>query len=397
MATRSRRGKPAPAPPPPKRGFRLPLLDRFRGDKAKPAAAKPVASAGKTPPSTGRALSRRQVARWQREQQRRRVVTILGAVAVLLVLAVPAFGYYQTILAPRRAVVVRIYDTTYRMGDYVKLLRAQAALSGGQIDLSLAPFQLVQTLEDNELVFYGAPRVGVTVTKAEVDQEVRKRMLPEPKEGESPSPQQLESEFQENYRQYLNATKLSESDHRRLVERDLLRDKVRQNLGLKVPAVAEQVHLQAVLAPDEDTAKKAAERLKAGEDIAALTAELTPTQQTSEEGRPADPLEIKARKGDLGWVPKRILPQWDDVIFNLEPGSISDPQPAAEGYYILRVTEKEAARTIEDGNREVLKDRAMEDWLLEERKVARDANEMVRSFDSDKYDWAVRELRQIKQ
>lgn len=348
-------------------------------------------------PAPPRSMTRRQTARWQREQQRRRLITILGAVAILMVMAIPAFGYYQTIIAPRHALVVRIYKTKYSMGDYLKLLRAQAALAGGQLDLSLAPFQLVQTLEDNELVYYGAPRLGITVTREEIDQEVRNRMLPPPGEGEAPTQQQLDKEFQENYRQYLNATQLSERDHRALVERDMLRDKVRERLGQKVPVVAEQVHIQAVLASSEDAAKTARERWEKGEDIAALTAELTPTQNPNE-AQPADPLGVRERKGDLGWVPKRILPQtWDDIIFKLEAGAISEPVPAAEGFYILRVAEKEPARTIDQANREVLKDRALEDWLLEERKVARDAGEMARAFDSTKYDWAVRELRQIKQ
>ncbi|MBI2918777.1 MAG: peptidylprolyl isomerase [Chloroflexi bacterium] len=340
-------------------------------------------------------MTRRQMARWQRERQRRRLIVVLGAVAVLLVLAIPAFGYYKTIISPRRAMVVRVYDTTYRMGDYVKLLRASQALSGGQMDLSLAPFQLVQTLEDNELVYYGAPRIGVTVTRQEIDDEVRNRMLPPPGEGETPTPQQLDKEFQENYRQYLNATKLSESDHRRLVERDLLRDKVRERLGQNVPAVAEQVHLQAVLTADEDTARNAAERLKNGEDIAALTAEMTPTQAQSE-FQQADPHDVRGKKGDLGWVPERIFSDWDAIIFELDPGALSDPVGTAEGFYILRVVEKEPARTIDEANREILKDRALDDWLLEERRVARDAGELARAFDSEKYQWVIEELGQIR-
>jgi len=340
-------------------------------------------------------MTRRQMARWQREERRRRIVLTLGAVVILLVLAIPAFGYYQTVIAPRHALVVRVYDTSYDMGYYVKLLRAQSAMAGGQLDLSLAPFQLVQTLEDNELIYYGAPRLGISVTGEEIDQEIRRRMLPAPREGETPTQEELDREFRENYRQYLNATQLSEADHRALVERDLLRNKLREHLGQTVPTVAEQVHLQALLLESEEAAKKAAERLKNGEDLAALAEELTPTQPAAA-GRNPDPLGIREKKGDLGWVPRRIYPQWDDIIFSLEPGSLSEPLPAMEGYYILRVVDKEAARRVSEANREVLKDRALEDWLLEERRIARDAGELVRAFDSEKYEWAMRELRQVR-
>ncbi|MBI2866471.1 MAG: peptidyl-prolyl cis-trans isomerase [Chloroflexi bacterium] len=341
-------------------------------------------------------MTRRQVARWQRDRQRRRTITILGLAVIFLVLAIPLFGYYQTIIAPRRALVVRVYDTKFSMGHYVKLLRAQAAFSPTQLNLSTAPFELLQIMEDGELLFYGAPRLGVTVTREEIDRAIRNNMLPPLQEGEDPNSPQREREFQENYRQYLNATKLSEADQRALVERDLLQGKVREILGQRVPAVAEQVHLQALLVANQDTAQKALERLNQGEALAALTEELTPLQQPGE-ATPTDPLGIREKKGDLGWVPRRIFPQWDEVLFALEPGVWSDPVPTLEGFYLLQVVEKDPARAIDEENREVLKDIALEDWLLEERRIALEAEEMVRSFGSDKYEWAIRELQQLRQ
>jgi hypothetical protein len=50
--------------------------------------------------------------------------------------------------------------------------------------------------------------------------------------------------------------------------------------------------------------------------------------------------------------------------------------------------EKATAREIEEAAREALKDQALAKWLSEERG----RNEVERSFDSKKYEWAVQQL-----
>lgn len=70
-------------------------------------------------------------------------------------------------------------------------------------------------------------------------------------------------------------------------------------------------------------AEQARDRLRAGEDLAAVVAELSdgPTRE---------------RQGDLGWFQRgQMLPQFDSVAFALAPGEVSDVVETPLGYHVL--------------------------------------------------------------
>ena len=74
----------------------------------------------------------------------------------------------------------------------------------------------------------------------------------------------------------------------------------------------QEIHARHILLPTEDEAKAALARVKAGEDFAKVATELS-----------KDPA---GDGGDLGWFTKdRMVPEFADAAFKLEPGQISDP------------------------------------------------------------------------
>ena len=333
--------------------------------------------------SVRRPASRRQVSRRQREQRLQRLMWIAGAFFLLLIIAVPGYAAYIEYYRPPRQLVVRVNDTSYNMGYYVKMLHLYQMLSEAQgEDLpSEAPFQLVQILEENELIRQGAPRLDIGVTPEDITQEIRTRILGTPNPEDDPA--MLEKEFQQGYRQLLEAVKFSDKEYRRIVEVDLLRERLREQLGLQVPTVAEQVHLQGIFFSSDtekdpqEQAKGIADRVAAGEDFSALSRELSEDDT------------LKEKDGDMGWLPRGIMgEQFDEMVFSLEPGKLSELITSSEGYYVVRVVEKATAREIEEGAREALKDQALAKWLSEERG----RNEVERNFDSKKYYWAVQQL-----
>ncbi len=333
-----------------------------------------------------RPATRRQLSRRQREKRLQRLIWVVGAFFLVLIVAIPAYASYTEYYRPPRQLVVRVNNTSYNMGYYVKMLRLFQILStaqGQEFNLGLVPFELVQLLEDNELIRQGAPRMDVSVTPEDVSQEIRTRILGSPSPEEEEDPAKLEKEFQQGYRQLLELVKFSDAEYRRIVEIDLLREKLREQLGLQVPTVAEQVHLQGIFLSSEternpeELAKEIADRLAAGEEFSALSRELSEDDT------------LKEKDGDMGWLPRGIMGEkFDETIFSLEPGKISELIASSEGYYIIKVVEKATAREIEEGAREALKDQALAKWLSEERG----RNEVVRSFDSKKYEWAVQQL-----
>ena len=88
-----------------------------------------------------------------------------------------------------------------------------------------------------------------------------------------------------------------------------------------------EVHARHILVPTEEEAKAALARVKAGEDFAKVATELS-----------KDPA---GDGGDLGWFTKdRMVPEFADAAFKLEPGQVSDPVKSQFGWHIIKVEGK---------------------------------------------------------
>jgi peptidyl-prolyl cis-trans isomerase C len=88
-----------------------------------------------------------------------------------------------------------------------------------------------------------------------------------------------------------------------------------------------EVHAHHILVPTEDEAKAALKRVKAGEDFSKVADEVS-----------KDP---GAKGGDLGWFTKdRMVPEFADAAYKLEPGQVSDPVKSQFGWHVIKLDEK---------------------------------------------------------
>ena len=95
----------------------------------------------------------------------------------------------------------------------------------------------------------------------------------------------------------------------------------------KAQPPAEEIHARHILLPTEEDAKAALARIKAGEDFAKVATELS--KDPAGEG------------GDLGWFTKdRMVPEFADAAFKLQPGQVSDPVQSQFGWHIIKVEER---------------------------------------------------------
>lgn len=336
--------------------------------------------ASRPPAPDARPSARRLLSRRERERRRQRLVLLLSAAAVLLVLAIPIAGYIVNFVLPPRRVVVRVNEVTFTLGDLVKVMRMLQAgnrMLGAPFNLGTAPFSVVQALVDNELIRQAAPRYNIVVTEEEVDREIRRRIVGEPGPDGTPSPEE-ERAFREAYRQYLSLIQMSDAEYRRIVRYDLYREKMLEVLGQEVPTVAPQVHLYLIAVPDSETAREVQDRFRRGIPFDELAREFS-TDPSREDG------------GDIGWFPQGVLPEEvDSRVFRLEVNEISEPIPRPDGTFALYyLAERADARPVEEEHREVLKARALEQWLQEERS----RQEVEVRLDSDTYAWLIRQLR----
>lgn len=334
-----------------------------------------------------RPSQRRQLSRRQREWRQARTAIIIGIVAVLVVLAIPAYGYYATFVAPPRTWVVKVNESTFTLGYLVKLLRMYQRGSealGQQVNMGTMPFQFINTITENELVRQAAPRIGITVSDEELDAEVRDRIVGPPKEGQQVSKEQMDREFREAFRNHLNQLQVSEATYRGIVRDDLLRDKLREQLGQDVPTVLPQIHLYRILVDTQEKANEVKIQFQRGTPFEKLVDQFSIDSEDVRKG------------GEVGWVPPGVIPQVDDTIFKLELNTLSEPiqetspdQTGATTFTIYMVKERSDAREVSKEHRETLKSIALAQWLSEERR----SNDVKTNFDSDKYEWVVKQLR----
>ena len=86
----------------------------------------------------------------------------------------------------------------------------------------------------------------------------------------------------------------------------------------------EEIHARHILVPTEEEAKKALDRIKAGEDFAKVATELS-----------KDPF---GDGGDLGWFTKdRMVPEFSEAAFKLKKGEVSEPVHTQFGWHIIKV------------------------------------------------------------
>ncbi len=324
----------------------------------------------------------------ERDKRRQRVAIGIAVFVVLLVIAIPIYGWVTTFVLPPREVIVRVNDVEYDMGYLVKLMRMvqrQTEAGGQQVNLGTVPFQMVQDLATNELIVQGAQARGIQVTDEELDAELRLRVLG-PVDPESTStPAEIETEFQETYRQFLNQVQVTDDEYRDIVARDMYRVRMEELLGETVPLEQEHVHLYALAVTSQEDAEEARTKFARGSTFTDLVNEY------------AQDTESLRREGEIGWVPRGVLEEFvADIVFDEVPvGELSegildfDVNSNQDYYVIYYVPEREESRMVSEENLEILQAQVVSEWVTEERR----RQDVVTDFDSTQYAWLAQKLR----
>ncbi len=354
-----------------------------------------VGDARDAPPSGARMDRRRMAAQLPEEHRRRqRLAFVVISISLLIVTAIIVAGYVMIFVLPPRQLVVRVGEVSYTRGDMVKLLRLRQATlqaTGQNISNSDDVFEALQLIVENEMIAQAAPRLGISVTREQVDAQIRSVMTPSEAESLGKTEAQVQREFEERYRQYLNLTQVSKDEHRELVRKSILRELVRQFIGDSVPAVDEQVYLHRMLMTASDEVDvmqtryadaiafdKSPEYLRAV--FKALAREFSSDAETVQAG------------GDVGWVPLGVIEDYEQRFFELEPGELSELTPNFDNpqqFYFFMVSEHSDSRPLSAQNMDTLKTRALQTWLNEERAN----HDIYAVFNSEIYGWVFEELR----
>ncbi|MBV6397084.1 MAG: Foldase protein PrsA [Anaerolineales bacterium] len=174
--------------------------------------------------------------------------------------------------------------------------------------------------------------------------------------------------FQESMDSYQTELNISPADYRKLVESDLLRQKVFEAITAHLKPFEEQVWARHILVADEATANTILERIENGEEWAALAAEFSTDTSNKDQG------------GDLGWFGRgQMVPEFEDAAFAVAPGQISKPVQSQFGWHLIQVIGHEE-RPITADAFEQKKQTYFTDWLASARREAEEAG-LLEVFD----------------
>lgn len=139
----------------------------------------------------------------------------------------------------------------------------------------------------------------------------------------------------------------------------------------------EQVKTSHILVDTEEKAQEVKDKLSAGEDFAELAKEYS-----------SDPSN-KDRGGDLGYVVRgQMVPEFEEAVFTLEVGKISEPVKTQYGYHIIKIEEiKEAKEANYDESKEEIKEilveqkmpAAYDEWLQQKREEYKVTNTLEKT------------------
>lgn len=157
-------------------------------------------------------------------------------------------------------------------------------------------------------------------------------------------------------REYINFEKWREQVRKKLLIEKVLYLSVSSQVKITPPDIEkhynkhieefkgeEQVRARQILLSDEAAAAEARKRIEGGETFAAVAREVSLSPDAGD-------------GGDLGYFARGVMPsEFDDVVFTIEQGVLSDVISSPYGYHLFLVDERKEARdyTLEEVRDEV--------------------------------------------
>jgi parvulin-like peptidyl-prolyl isomerase len=370
-----------------------------------------------------RELSRKEHSRRRRDETRNRWVLIALAIVAALVVVVIAAGVIMELVVKPSQPVATVDNTKIGLRDFQKRVKFDWFQAGQVTDPQGTSLKTLDTMVDEQLLREQAQQRGITVSEDEINEAIEKsfgylRVPPTPAPSPTPDPSATPSsgptatsvpsptpisleayeKAKKDYVTRLNTTTgMTEADFRKIVELDLLRQKLYDQVTADVPTVAEQVHarhiLVAIRTPEpaatptpvggptpDPSAPTPAPTLEPRDDAQAL-ARIIEVQQKLGAGEDFAALALlysddpgsKTQGGDLGWFARGqgLVQEFEDAAFSLETGKVSDPVKTQFGYHLIRVDEKDPARALDAYTIQQKKYEAYNKWLADLRNTAK--------------------------
>jgi len=304
-------------------------------------AAEPAAK----PAPAKRAAVRRGGLGMDSEQQARFLLIGVTALVVIAAAAFIAFGYYNSVIKPRNRTVLQADDVKISYSDMKRRMKFEyfSSISFQQNPSVLAEATYANLLNELTLVQHAREDLGITTTPEELDKKLRTR-VGAGADADQPT-------FATRLKTALETSGLKEKEYRRLVEAELLMEKVREKFKAEAPATVPQAKIAVMVSDDQSKLDAAAARVKAGEDWATVAKEVSIEPDVQNTGG----IKEFAPAGSFSVV-------YDDYAFSGGVGEVSDLIEDNGIFYLVRVDAREE-RPLEEVQTTPYVNRAYADWL----------------------------------
>ncbi len=219
------------------------------------------------------------------------------------------------------------------------------------------------TLNPTQLALVTATPTQTPTATPEVEPTATLEPSPTPTAPPQPSPtpytfEAFQTDFGARVDELEREIGFTEADLRELILSQLYREKLQEALTADMPREQEQVWARRVIVEDEAKAQEIYRQLIEEGDWSTVAAEFSTDISTANRG------------GDLGWFGRGVLPAaFENVLFTLGVGEISEPFETSSGWAIVQVLGHEM-RPLAQGEYEVLRQQEFQQWLSETRLQA---------------------------
>jgi hypothetical protein len=249
-----------------------------------------------------------------------------------------------------------------------------------------------------ELLIQASHEFNVNVTDSDIDTFVSTVFEADVPPGQESTQDQLDREFQERYRSYLNFNRITEDEFRRLALEQLTFLGMVQAMDENIAEDIEHVDVSWIRVPLIPDA--VATSIDTFEDVVAVR------ERALTEGFARVAADYSANfvyalnNGSVGWIPKGAFPDLDQWLFGTEEspgmslGELSEGIQSGDHFVIAKVNDGPKMMEVGARWRSKLREQLLESWVEDRFEKGTSEGRVSINFDSSLYEWTVEQLMQ---
>ena len=283
--------------------------------------------------------------------------------------------------SPAASAVAKVNGTTITRGELDRAMKVMLAQTGNPSTLpadqkKAAETAVLNQLVSAELLYQAGKKLEVKDIENKVATQVSSA------KAKFPSPAQFEKSLQDNG---LTENDLKEYSRKEIYINNLIETKIASKVTVSEAEVkkfydenpdkfklAESVRASHVLIGADAKATEA-DKKKAKEKAESVLKKVKGGEDFAKAAKENSTCPSSAQGGDLGFFTKgQMVPAFENVAFALKPGEMSDVVETQFGYHIIKVVEKQPAKTV---TYDEAKQKIQE--FLKGQKIRKDISEYV--------------------